>query len=73
MMQREVAYTALKEWHPTLVTNLEACVATGASSTEVLAKTKEFTPVDAPAYVWECIRLALEYLVMQRELTKHRN
>lgn len=60
------AYLALKQWHPSMMANLEASVKAGGQASEILEKCQEFTPVEVPQFVWAYIEMALEHLMAEK-------
>lgn len=66
-------YVALKRWHPSVVANLEACIEMGVSPNEILVKSKELMPLEAPQFLWDYIEQALEYLALKRKLDARKN
>lgn len=73
MATKKGVYEELKRQMPKVVDNLEATVNMGIPHEQIFSKIKEFTPVELPDHVWEAISMALDYLILKRDLAKSVN
>lgn len=73
MATKKDVYDELKRQMPKVMDNLEATVNTGAQRDEILSKCKEFTACEVPENIWDAISMAIDYLVLKRNVMLGQN